>query len=591
MIMPYIKKYIPIIFCFTILISEQLAPSSVNAAEEKTVTAKEDKVVINFVDVDITTIVDFISRLTGKNFVYDDRLKGKVTIVAPSKMTLDEAFDLFTSVLQLKGYAVVFTGSVYKIIPSGEVKQGPIGVLTEKGEFRANETYIAQLIPLAHVQAKDVVPLLQPLISKEGYISAFGKGNSLLVTDSTLNIEKILNIVKLLDIETPPEISSGINIYYLENAEAVEIGKVVEGLTKQISSASASAQPSVSELTGKIFITPDNATNSLVIMASPDDYQNLVHIIKKLDRKPRQVFVEAMITEVSINKLLDLGTKWRIAATKDGRPVAIGGIGTVDSSTIQNIVSGMAGLSIGGLGNYITVPVTRPDGSTFNLSAPGFAALFSLEDFKGAINVLSTPQILTSDNKEAEIVVGENVPFLSKLEREAATTNQPILQSIERRDVGITLRIKPKISEGDYVKVDIYQEISAIAPTAASEGLAITTKRSAKTSVVVKDRQTIVIGGLIQDKETKSITKIPLLGDIPFLGWLFKYSSTEKQKTNLMIYLTPTIVNEFSDLDELKHKSEERFNSSVETTEEDVKKNDEPAGEDADKSNSVETTE
>lgn len=580
MIMSCIKKYIPIIFCFTILISAQLAPSSVNAAEEKTVTAKEDKIVINFVDVDITTIVDFISRLTGKNFVYDDRLKGKVTIVAPSKMTLDEAFDLFTSVLQLKGYAVVFTGSAYKIIPSGEVKQGPIGVLTEKGEFRANETYIAQLIPLAHVQAKDVVPLLQPLISKEGYISAFGKGNSLLVTDSTLNIEKILNIVKLLDIETPPEISSGINIYYLENAEAVEIGKVVEGLTKQISSANASAQPSVSELTGKIFITPDNATNSLVIMASPDDYQNLVHIIKKLDRRPRQVFVEAMITEVSINKLLDLGTKWRIAATKDGRPVAIGGIGTVDSSTIQNIVSGMAGLSIGGLGNYITVPVTRPDGSTFNLSAPGFAALFSLEDFKGAINVLSTPQILTSDNKEAEIVVGENVPFLSKLEREAATTNQPILQSIERKDVGITLRIKPKISEGDYVKVDIYQEISALAPTAASEGLAITTKRSAKTSVVVKDRQTIVIGGLIQDKETKSITKIPLLGDIPFLGWFFKYSSTEKQKTNLMIYLTPTIVNEFSDLDELKHKSEERFNSSVETTEEDVKKNNEPAATD-----------
>src|SRR3989337_1844026 len=347
MIMPYIKKYIPIIFCFTILISEQLAPSSVNAAEEKTVTAKEDKVVINFVDVDITTIVDFISRLTGKNFVYDDRLKGKVTIVAPSKMTLDEAFDLFTSVLQLKGYAVVFTGSVYKIIPSGEVKQGPIGLLTEKGEFRANETYIAQLIPLAHVQAKDVVPLLQPLISKEGYISAFGKGNSLLVTDSTLNIEK------LLDIETPPEISSGINIYYLENAEAVEIGKVVEGLTKQISSASASAQPSVSELTGKIFITPDNATNSLVIMASPDDYQNLVHIIKKLDRKPRQVFVEAMITEVSINKLLDLGTKWRIAATKDGRPVAIGGIGTIDTSAIGNIISGMAGLTIGGVGNFL----------------------------------------------------------------------------------------------------------------------------------------------------------------------------------------------------------------------------------------------
>ena len=129
--------------------------------------------------------------------------------------------------------------------------------------------------------------------------------------------------------------------------------------------------------------------------------------------------------------------------------------------------------------------------------------------------------------------------------------------------MGITLKIKPQISEGNYVKVDIYQEISALAPTAATEGLAITTKRSAKTSVVVKDKQTIVIGGLIQDKETRSITKIPLLGDIPFLGWFFKYSSTEKQKTNLMIYLTPTIINELSDLDEVKQKSEEKFKDHV----------------------------
>ena len=559
--MQVIKKYIPVVLWLLIILLVQIYPSY---SEEKLANPREDKITINFVDVEITTVVDFISKLTSKNFIYDDRLKGKITIVAPSKINVDEAFDLFISVLQLKGYSTVLSGSAYKIIPSGEIKQGPIEVFHEVKDVRVNESYIARVVPLAHTQAKDVMPMLQPLISREGYISVFGKGNSLLVIDNALNIEKILSIVKLLDIESLPEISSKINVHYLENAEAVEIAKVLEGLTRQIPSAAGiQAQPATSELSGKILIMPDKATNSLVIMSLPEDYRNLVQIIKKLDRRPRQVFVEAMITEVSINKLLDLGTKWRIAATKDGKPVALGGIGTIDTSAIGNIISGMAGLTIGGVGNFLTVPVTRSDGSTFNLTAPGFAALFNLQDFKGAIDVLSTPQILTSDNKEAEIVVGENVPFLSKLEREATATNQPILQSIERKDVGITLKIKPQISEGNYVKVDIYQEISALAPTAATEGLAITTKRSAKTSVVVKDKQTIVIGGLIQDKETRSITKIPLLGDIPFLGWFFKYSSTEKQKTNLMIYLTPTIINELSDLDEVKQKSEEKFKDHV----------------------------
>ncbi|CAG1772265.1 partial Secretin XcpQ, partial [uncultured bacterium] len=247
----------------------------------------------------------------------------------------------------------------------------------------------------------------------------------------------------------------------------------------------------------------------------------------------------------------------------DSRNIIIGGAGTVDSTAIQNIISGMAGLTVGGLGNFITVPVTRPDGTVANLSVPGFAALFSLSEFRDAIDVLSTPHILTSDNREAEIVVGENVPFLSKLERESGTVSQPVLQSIERRDVGITLRIKPQISEGDFIKLDIYQEISAIAPTAENAADLITTKRSAKTSVVVKDKQTVVIGGLIQDRQTKTVTKVPLLGDIPLIGWLFRFQSTKKEKANLLVYLTPTIVKDFGRLEEIRLKKQEEYDRTV----------------------------
>ncbi len=176
------------------------------------------------------------------------------------------------------------------------------------------------------------------------------------------------------------------------------------------------------------------------------------------------------------------------------------------------------------------------------------------------VNVLSTPHILTSDNSDAEIMVGENVPFLSQLERGSATASQPILQSIERKDVGIRLKIKPKISEGDFVKLEIYQEISAISPTTtAGASDLITTKRSADTTVVVKDRQTVVIGGLIQNRQVKDVTKVPILGDIPILGWLFKSSTDQNQKTNLLVFITPYIIDDFRDLDELRKVKEKEF--------------------------------
>ncbi|MFQ5586482.1 MAG: secretin N-terminal domain-containing protein, partial [Thermodesulfobacteriota bacterium] len=352
-----------------------------------------------------------------------------------------------------------------------------------------------------------------------------------------------------------------VNVYYLENADVLELAKVLEGPvnTTGVRRAQGGAPTKPTEFSGEIRITPDKATNALIVIASPPDYQNLVQVIKKLDRRPRQVFVEAMITEVSIDKALDLGTKWRLAGKEGGEPVVIGGVGTVDSSTLSSVMTGLAGLTVGGLANFLTVPITAPDGSSSDLTAPGFAALFRLADFKDVVNVLSTPHILTSDNKEAEIIIAENVPFLSKLERESTTTSQPLIQSIEREDVGITLRITPQISEENYVKLDLYQEISALATTTVQATDIITTKRSARTSVVVKDRQTAVIGGLIQEVETNNITKVPLLGDIPLLGWLFKFKTKKRQKKNLLVFITPYIVKDFEELEGLKKRKEEEY--------------------------------
>lgn len=596
---------------------------------------KDEKITFNFVDIDLPVVARFVSEITGKNFIFDERLKGKITIIAPSKIGVADAFDLFTSILELKGFTVVPSGvNAYKIIPVSEAKQRGISVTMDKQPV--NESYMARLIQLKDISPDDALKFIQPVVSKDGYVSAFGPANLLLVIDSGLNIEKILSIIKIIDqpslIGTPeivplkyatadivakiinegitkmprpgtmpsfgeeskasadqrlnavilfgdkvaktamkslislldvpsPNAQGMINIYFLEHADATDLSKVLEGLIKGSQTQKPSAPVGAFESVGGITFTADKSSNALLIVASPVDYQNLSHIIKQLDKKRRQVFVEAMIAEVSIDQLLELGTKWRGVVERDGEPVFIGGIGRVDQTTIGNIINGLTGLTLGGLANYFTIPQSFVPGATSAVTVPGLAALFSLSDFKGVVNVLSTPQILTSDNKEAEIMVGENVPFISKRERDITTTGT-VLNSIERKDVGITLRITPQISEGNYVKLDIYQEISAVVKESENITISVgptTTKRATKTSVVLKDLQTVVIGGLLQERDEEQINKVPLLGDIPLLGWLFKYKAMGKKKTNLLVFLTPHIIKEMEYLERLSRDKTENF--------------------------------
>jgi len=517
-------------------------------------TRKDREVTFNFVDVDLPVITKFVSEITHKNFILDERVKGKITIIAPAKLSVDDTFNLFTSVLEIKGFTVVPSGvDAYSIIPVSEAKQKGLKILKDRQPV--NAVYGAQLIPLKNISASEVIKLIQPIISKDGYASAFGPGNLILIVDSGANISNVSSIVDMID--RPSEARGMVNIHFLEHADAVELSKVLESMIK-MAQAPSQRQPGMTsafDAVGGISVTADKASNALVIVATPSDYQNILEVIKKLDKRRRQVFVETMIAEVTIDKLLAVGTKWRAAVQSGGEPVFITGVGQVNSSTISSIATGLTGLTIGGLANYYTIPQSFISGATSDVSVPGLAALFSLSDFKDAVNVLSTPQILTSDNKEAEIIVGENVPTLSK--RDVTTTNT-ITSSIERKDVGITMKLTPQISEGDYVKLDIYQEISALVG-GESETILTTlgptfTKRSTKTSVVVKNKQTVVIGGLMQEKEEEIMQKAPFFGDIPLIGWLFKYKSTQKTKTNLLVFLTPHVVTEADTLGQLSRE-------------------------------------
>lgn len=445
------------------------------AAPEAKSAAPGSKISLDFKDVDLPVLVKFFSELTQKNFVIDEKVKGKVTIFSPSKLSVDDAYRVFLSVLELKGFSAVPSGEVTQILPVAEVPSD-----------RVVEVY-----PLAHANAEELV--------------------------------KVLNVVV---------------------ARPAQAGPARPGLR------------SAGDFEGAIQVLADKPTNSLIVTGTGRDLGILKDIVRKLDTARRQVYVEAVIMEVSVARLKELGAD---VTTLFG------------TQTPARNLTAVAGLNEAPP-TFAEIPnIDFTDVSAFNVRAV-LRALQSRDD----VNILSTPQILTSDNQKAEIVVGENRPFPTG---QSQTSGGNTITTIERRDVGITLRLTPQILESNQVKLDVFQEISSVSSESQTAGTValgvVTNKRSATTSVLVGDGQTAVIGGLIRDNEITGERKIPLLGDIPVLGWLFKFRSKRTEKTNLLIFLTPTIVKsptEMAELREVKSHRMGRFLEALNITKSDIQR-------------------
>ncbi len=427
-------------------------PEKIQAPEKERPAPKEKLITLDFNNVDLPVFVKFVSELTGKNFVIDERVRGKVTIFSPSKVPVDRVYDLFLSVLELKGFSVVQAGPVYQIVPFAEV---------------------------------------------------------------------------------PPDRS--VHVYSLENTQAEEVAKILLGLVARTAGPARRSSRPTGELTGTVQILADKLTNSLIITATDEDFAVLKAVIQKLDMKRRQVYVEAVVLEMAADKFRELGTDLGAVfgyTSPNGDLAAIGGFNQNPNDLIE--LARVPGVEVG----------------TINIRALLRALQSNTE-----VNILSTPQILTSDNQKAEIVVAQNVPFPGA---QSQTVGGNVQTTIERRDVGIILRLTPQVLENNLVKLDVYQEISSVVDTAQTAGTIVlgptTNKRSANTTVIVHDAQTVVIGGLIRDNVIVTQRKIPLLGDIPILGWFFKFQSRRTEKTNLLIFLTPHLVRESEDLDAIRGK-------------------------------------
>ena len=606
-----------------LLIIALTAQLSTAQTTEKTKNA-EQFVSIDFNNVDINVFIKFMSELTGTNFVVDQRVKGKVTIISPSKISLDEAYKVFESVLEVHGYTPVTSGEVVKIIPAPDARSKSIETKLREEAAAPEDKIVTQLIPLKYADPVEIKRLFTPMVSKSSVILAYPATNMLIVTDVYSNIKRLIKILNEIDItgigqqisvipldyadatklvnmlstvfkparkkgkgveekditmvadertntivllaseidslrirklitmvdKETPRGKGKVNVYYCKNATAEELAKVLQDLpTQQAGAAGAPGAKTAPVVAGKVRISADKATNSLIIMADKEDYLVLEDVIQKLDIPRAMVYIESLIMEVDMGKSLSIGVDWSVfgKTTIDGKEAAIGGGFSEGFVQPDQLLQG--GLTVG----LLTEPVTIAGLTLSNISAI-VNAVKTDDDFR----ILSTPQVLTTDNEEARITVGENRPYQTRSTTEASSATY---QSYEYRDVGKILKITPHVTEGRLVRMQISLEVTAIdqkATLTTASTLPVTLKRTVDTTVIVRDQQTVVIGGLIDDSTTRTQNKVPVLGNIPILGWLFKNKADETIRTNLYVFLTPRVIkNPAEAMDIFQQKKEQ----------------------------------
>ncbi|ANB01652.1 type II secretion system secretin GspD [Ectothiorhodospira sp. BSL-9] len=552
---------------------------------------------LNFRDVDINAVIDYVSEETGTNFIVDPRVRGRVTLVSGRPVDRSELYDIFLSVLRVHGFAAIESDGVVRLIPDAIAKQGEVPTISGPREARGGD-YVTRVITVNHVDAAQLVPILRPLVPQSGHLAASPESNTLVVSDTASNVNRLVEIIGRIDQESREDME----VIPLEHASATEVARIVTTMESAEGRQRSSAQVRViadertnsillggepkrrvairavishldipveggntqvvylryanaadvadvlSGLAGSflsgggadqapsIHVHSHESTNAVVINAPPDIIRDMRAVIRQLDVRRAQVLVEAVIAEVSTERARELGVQWAVGSERDGigilnfqgaSPSLIGLAGGVQSGDLSNVNFG-SGLALGGIGYSGRTTI---------------AALINALASDSASNILSTPSLLTMDNEEAEIIVGQNVPFRSG---RAIEQSGQAFDTIQRQDVGVKLMVKPQINEGNAVKLQIEQEVSQVAPTVASLDAAdlITNTRSLRTSVMVDDGDMVVLGGLIDDVLVQSESKVPGLGSIPGLGRLFRYESSRKEKRNLMVFLRPVIVRD-----------------------------------------------
>jgi general secretion pathway protein D len=624
----------------------------------------------NLEDADLAELVNHISGLTGKRFIYGQKVRQiKVTVVSPTEVTLDEAYEAFLAILQANGMTVVPQGRFLKIVDSATVVSDSTPIYSRGAPIPDTGAYVTRLYRLKYVPAVEAQKLLTKFKTKEGDVTVYEPGQLVIITDTGANIQRMVRLVEEIDvggvssqmwiepihyggaqdvakqindlfqldgkgggtvgglsrvvaddltnslivvgtedsylrllellkrIDTAPAAEGKIHVLPLQNAVAEELAQTLSQMISGVASkgakgAAANTPPAAAAAStmfeGEIRVTADKATNSLLVTSSGRDYAQLRLVIEKLDQKRRQVFIEAVIMDVEVSRANTLGLAYhggtQAQILSDQNSLILGSFnGGIPGGSIATDPTSLNALALGVRGPDIEGTQNLP-GLPAGISIPAFGVVLNAVAQDGDTNVLSTPHIIATDNTEAEIRIGQNIPLqtnvgglgsLSGIAGAAAQQSGAANAlaglgglggllggggfAAQRQDVGTKVKITPHINDKNQVRLEIEEEISNPGAPMGALGAVPIQERTAQTTVIVDDQQTVVIGGLIRDSLTKQRTKIPVLGDLPVLGFLFRQTSTTKQKSNLLLILTPYVIHDQNDLRKVfERKMQER---------------------------------
>lgn len=557
-------------------------------------TNNSENITLSLDNADVADLIRWASDVTDKNIILHPNVKGRVTVIAGEPMSQRQAYEVFLSVLQVHGLAIIEENGSLKVIPDAQAKQSAIPLASET-LLSSAEDVVVQIVRVKNISATNVINLLRPLVPQTGYLAAYPQTNTMIIADRASNIQKLLNIINRID-----QVGTiDIELIALEFADAKDVitvlGKLLPKQTAGQDQGSSPFNLAVDERSNSILMTGDPVTrqqirslvkrldqpldgdgntqvvrvqyatasdlvpllqsisgsvqkgakaqgvtdvdvsiqaheqlNALVITAPPSLLTTMRTVIKQLDVPRAQVLVEALIVEVNEDLANNIGIEWQTNPANAGEGV-VGGF--------SNFPSEIAPLSLG-------------DGGALNLGTGLSLGYFRNGNLRGIINmltgetnanILSTPTIVSLDNEEAEILVGSNVPFITGSQTLDGSSDP--FQTIQREDIGITLKVKPRINNNNSVTLDIEQSVESISQSAVSTADIVTNKREIKTRVLIDNDEVLVLGGLMRDEVTDGENKVPILGSIPVLGNLFKSKSTTITKSNLMVFIHPRILH------------------------------------------------
>jgi len=565
---------------------------------------------VNFKDSDIHEVIKFVAEITGKTMVIDPRVKGRVKVISQKPLTERQLMELFRSVLEVHDFTIVEVGNVVRVLPLKDARSSPLPVEENPALDEGYVTQVIQLknvaaakvlpvlrplipqhshlaaydpsnaivvsdtaaniarikeilekidtaaipetemVELKYADAESVVQTLTKLdqgnknkrgSSNDLQMVADKRNNAILLSGEDVQRQRAKELIARLD--RPTNQTGNVRVVYLEYATAKDVASVLSKVVQNMQRMSPGGKGGGSNSQGAT-VEADESTNSLLITAEGDVLESLLAVIDRLDIRRAQVLVEAIIVEMTLSDEQNIGIEWLFNNAQNGVFGTSKGDGT--ALNVASAVFGKPEELLTGLGAALGGTSGETFGAAGNTSGEEFVVLINMLESNSNANILSTPTLLTMDNNEAMISVGQNVPF-----RTGSYTNtggsgiSSPFQTIQREDVGITLTVTPHVNEGDKVIMEIQQEISSIdagAPSGSSD--LITNQRKVETQVMARDGDVIVLGGLIRDDVQEGERRVPVLGNIPLVGRLFRSNTNTVTKSNLMIFIRPTIVRD-----------------------------------------------